>query len=49
MRVINIEPGLVVACVILERGRAIKHGAIHHKSRIPKVGLEPTRVLPRGF
>jgi hypothetical protein len=40
--VINIEPGLVVACVILEDGRTIKQGAIHPKSLIPKVGLEPT-------
>jgi hypothetical protein len=27
----NIEPGLVVACVILEDGRAIKQGANHPK------------------
>ena len=39
--VIKIEPGLVVACVIFEDGRAIKQGAIHPKSLIPKVGLEP--------
>jgi hypothetical protein len=42
--VINIEPGLVVACVIFEDGRAIKQGAIHPKSLIPKVGLEPTHT-----
>ena len=42
MWVINIEPGLVVAYMILEEGRAIKQGAIHPKSPMPKAGLEPT-------
>ena len=32
--------------VNIEDGRAIKQGAIHLESLIPKVGLEPTRVLP---
>ena len=42
MSVVNIETGRVVAFVKLEDGRAIKQGAIHLESLIPKVGLEPT-------
>jgi hypothetical protein len=40
--VVNIETGRVVAFVKLKDGRAIKQGAIHLESLIPKVGLEPT-------
>jgi hypothetical protein len=40
--VVNIETGPLVACVIFEDGRAIKLGAIHPRSLIQKVGLEPT-------
>ena len=44
--VVNIEPIRVVAFVKFEDARAIKRGAIHLDSPIPKVGLEPKRVLP---
>ena len=44
--VVNIETGRLVAFVKIEDGRAIKQGSIHLESLIPKVGLEPTRVLP---
>jgi hypothetical protein len=40
--VVNIETGRAVAFVKLKDGRAIKQGAIHLESLIPKVGLEPT-------
>jgi hypothetical protein len=40
--VVNIETGRVVAFVQLKDRRAIKHGAIHRESLVPKVGLEPT-------
>jgi hypothetical protein len=40
--VINIETGRLVAFVNIEDGRAIKQGAIHLESLIPKVRLEPT-------
>ena len=40
--VVNIETGRVVAFAKLKDGRAIKQGAIHLESLIPKVGLEPT-------
>ena len=43
--VVNIETGRVVAFVKLKDGRAIKQGAIHLESLIPKVGLEPTPPL----
>ena len=38
----NIETGRLVSFVNFEDGRAIKQGAIHLESLIPKVGLEPT-------
>ena len=44
--VTNIETGRAVAFVTFEGGRAIKEGANHAESSVPKVGLEPTRVLP---
>jgi hypothetical protein len=44
--VVSIETGRVAAFVKLEDGRAIKHGAIHLKSLMPKAGFEPTP--PRG-
>ena len=40
--VVNIEIGRVVAFVKLKDGRAIKQGAAHLESLIPKVRLEPT-------
>ena len=40
--VVNIETIRVVAFVKFEDARAIKRGAIHLESLIPKVGLEPT-------
>jgi hypothetical protein len=43
---VNIETGRLVSFVNFEDGRAIKQGVIHLESQIPKVGLEPTRVLP---
>jgi len=46
--VANIQTGRVVPFVKFQVGRAIKQGAIHHKSLIPKVGLEPTPPL-RGL
>ncbi len=39
---VNIETDQPVAFVMLEAGRAIKEGAIHLESLIPKVRLEPT-------
>ena len=39
---VNIETGRLVSFVNFEDGRAIKQGAIHLESLIPKVGLEPT-------
>jgi hypothetical protein len=44
--VVNIEIGWAVALAKFENGPAIKQGAIHLQSLIPKMGLEPTRVLP---
>ena len=44
--VTNIETGRAVVFVTFEGGRAIKEGANHAESSVPKVGLEPTRVLP---
>ena len=43
---VNIEIGWSVSFVNFENGRAIKQGAIHLESLIPKMGLEPTPVLP---
>jgi hypothetical protein len=42
--VIHIETGPVIAFVMFENGRAIKQGAIHLRSLLPKVRLEPTPV-----
>jgi len=42
VRVVNLETGRVVQFVKFEDGRAIKQGAIHLESLIPKVGLELT-------
>ena len=42
---VNIETGRLVSFVNFEDGRAIKQGAIHLESPIPKVGLEPTPPL----
>jgi hypothetical protein len=39
---VNIDTGRLVSFVNFEDGRAIKQGAIHLESLIPKVGLEPT-------
>jgi hypothetical protein len=39
---VNIETGRLVSFVNFEDGRAIKQGAIHLESLIPKVGREPT-------
>ena len=38
---VNIETGRLVSFVNFEDGRAIKQGAIHLESLIPKRGLEP--------
>ena len=43
--VTNIETGRAVAFVTFEGGRAIKEGANHAESSVPKVGLEPTSPL----
>jgi hypothetical protein len=40
--VVSIETGRLAAFVKLEDGRAIKHGAVHLKSLIPKARFEPT-------
>ena len=42
---VNIETGRLVSVVDFEDGRAIKQGAIHLESLIPKVGLESTPPL----
>jgi hypothetical protein len=42
---VKIETGRLVSFVNFEDGRAIKQGAIHLESLIPKVGLEPTPPL----
>ena len=39
---VNIETGRLVSFVNFEDGRAIKQGAIHLESLVPKAGLEPT-------
>ena len=44
--VVNIETGRVSGVRKAQGPGAIKQGAIHLESLIPKVGLEPTRVLP---
>ena len=42
---VNTETSRLVSFVNFEDGRAIKQGAIHLESLIPKVGLEPTPPL----
>jgi hypothetical protein len=46
---VYIETGRLVSFVNFEDGRAIKQGAIHLESLIPKVGLEPTPCCQTGF
>jgi hypothetical protein len=41
-----IETGRAPVFVMFEGGRSINDSAIHSESLIPKVGIEPTRVLP---
>jgi hypothetical protein len=40
------ETGRALVFVTFEGGRSINDSAIHSESLIPKVGLEPTRMLP---
>ena len=44
---VNIETGRLVSFVNFEDGRAIKQGAIHLESLIPKLAIEEVVGMPR--